>query len=460
MHDSVVVRPAPRTSRPWGRLVGWSRVRPRPPTRLLLAGAASALATANALRPFDRFGPGAAPSFAQGVPVSELPLHAGAAQAAVGLLLARGGGLRGLSGLAGLGLSVASGAGLWRLYRDAQASAQVLEEALVEGLGAGYRDRITAPYALAPDVPLTRRSLVVPDVRARRRYVSRTGRDLSYGEAGRRNRLDVWRRADLPADAGAPVLLQIHGGAWVMGQKQGQAHPLMAHLAERGWVCATINYRLSPRATWPDQIVDVKRAIAWVRATIAAHGGDPGFLAVTGGSAGGHLTALAALTPNLPDYQPGFEDADTTVQAAVPFYGVYDFAGRPASANPGLERLLARSVFKTSLDDDRARWELASPVSHVGPEAPPFFVLHGTNDTVVPVEAARDFVGRLRPVASAPVVYAELPRAQHAFDVLPSIRAHHTVHAVERFLAVVRSDAGPPAAGPGAGADAAATMPG
>ena len=86
--------------------------------------------------------------------------------------------------------------------------------------------------------------------------------------------------------------------------------------------------------------------------------------------------------------------------------------------------------------------------------------LHGTNDTVVPVEAARDFVGRLRPVASAPVVYAELPRAQHAFDVLPSIRAHHTVHAVERFLAVVRSDAAPPAAGPSAGADAAATTPG
>jgi acetyl esterase/lipase len=139
---------------------------------------------------------------------------------------------------------------------------------------------------------------------------------------------------------------------------------------------------------------------------------------------------------------------------------VYDFAGRPATANPGLERLLARSVFKTSLDDDRVRWGLASPVSHVGPEAPPFFVLHGTNDTVVPVEAARDFVGRLRPVASAPVVYAELPRAQHAFDVLPSIRAHHTVHAVERFLAVVRSDAAPPAAGPSAGADAAATTPG
>jgi dipeptidyl aminopeptidase/acylaminoacyl peptidase len=108
--------------------------------------------------------------------------------------------------------------------------------------------------------------------------------------------------------------------------------------------------------------------------------------------------------------------------------------------------LLARRVFKTRLDDDRAAWELASPITHAGPGAPPFFVLHGANDTVVPVEAARDFVERLRAGSDQPVVYAELPRAQHAFDVLPSVRAHHTVHAVERFLAVVRSRAGRPAA--------------
>jgi acetyl esterase/lipase len=78
-------------------------------------------------------------------------------------------------------------------------------------------------------------------------------------------------------------------------------------------------------------------------------------------------------------------------------------------------------------------------MSHVGPDAPPFFVLHGTNDTIVPVEQARSFCSMLGEVARQPVVYAELPRAQHAFDVLPSVRAHHTVHAIERFLAVVRS---------------------
>ena len=420
-------------------------------TRFLIARAAAAAVTASALRPRARFGRAAPLEFVLGVPTSEMPLHAAGAQAAVGLLLARGGGLRGRRGLAGLTLAAASGVGLWRLYRDAQASGEVLEDALVEALGPDYRDRVTGPFALAPDVPLARRSLLVPDLRARRRYAAPGTRNLAYGEFGRRNQLDVWRRADLPADAGAPVLLQVHGGAWVIGQKQGQAHPLMAHLAERGWVCVTINYRLSPRSTWPDHIVDVKRAIAWVKATIAEHGGNPDFLAITGGSAGGHLSSLAALTPNLAAYQPGFEDADTTVHAAIPFYGVYDFAGRSPSANRGLEPLLARQVFKTSLDDDRANWELASPITHVGPDAPPFFVLHGANDTVVPVEAAREFVAALRPVATAPVVYAELPRAQHAFDVLPSVRAHHTVHAVERFLAVVRSESGvrlPDAAAP------------
>ena len=67
----------------------------------------------------------------------------------------------------------------------------------------------------------------------------------------------------------------------------------MGHLAARGWVCVTANYRLSPQATWPDHIVDVKRALAWTKANIAGHGGDPGFVVITGGSAGGHLCALA-----------------------------------------------------------------------------------------------------------------------------------------------------------------------
>ena len=162
----------------------------------------------------------------------------------------------------------------------------------------------------------------------------------------------------------------------------------MSRLAERGWVCVAINYRLSPRATWPDHIIDVKRAIAWVRDHIADHGGDPDFLVITGGSAGGHLSSLAAVTPGLTDFQPGFEEADTSVAAAVPFYGVYDFTDRHGFANPDLEHLLTDFVFKSRLSEDRDRWDQASPMSHIGPDAPPFFVLHGTNDTLVPVDPA------------------------------------------------------------------------
>jgi acetyl esterase/lipase len=424
-----------------------------PRTRFLLSSAATAAVTGNALRPATRFGNATLPEFAAGVPVSELPLHTAAVGGALALLTSRGGGTRGLRGAAGLALCAASAAGLWKLHRDAGDAEGVLEGALVDGLGEDYRRRMGADHLPWPAAPLTRRSVLLPDVRSRRRYVTAAGRDLSYGDAGVRNRLDIWRRADLPEDAGAPVLLQVHGGAWVVGQKEGQAHPLMAHLAERGWVCVTINYRLSPVATWPDHIADVKRAIAWTKANVGRYGGDPDMVAITGGSAGGHLSSLAALTPGVAAFQPGFEDADTSVAAAVPFYGVYDFTDRDGVANRGLEELLADRVFKTALADDRAAWEQASPMSHVGPDAPPFFVIHGTNDTIVPVEQARAFASLLMQESRRAVVYAELPRAQHAFDIVPSIRVHHTVHAVERFLAVVRAEHGAPVTGERVAAD-------
>ena len=138
------------------------------------------------------------------------------------------------------------------------------------------------------------------------------------------------------------MLLQVPGGAWMTGNKRGQAHPLMSHLAELGWVCVAINYRLSPRSTWPDHIVDVKRALAWTKEHIAEYGGDPDWIAITGGSAGGHLSSLAALTANDPQFQPGFEEADTRVQAAVPFYGVYDFTRSDDSMHPLMVPMVAK----------------------------------------------------------------------------------------------------------------------
>jgi acetyl esterase/lipase len=250
--------------------------------------------------------------------------------------------------------------------------------------------------------------------------------NISYGEYGSRNHLDIWRRPDLDRGGRAPVLLQVPGGAWMVGSKRQQAYPLMSHLAELGWVCVAINYRLSPRSTWPDQIVDVKRALAWTKEHIA----------ITGGSAGGHLSSLAALTANDPQFQPGFEDADTSVRAAVPFYGVYDFTHHDA-IHPLMVPTLAKYVFKLRRADLAEAFRIASPITHVSADAPPFFVLHGTNDSLIPVEQARAFTARLREVSRQPVAYAELPRAQHAFDIFGSARAAHATVAVEQFLAEI-----------------------
>jgi acetyl esterase/lipase len=407
-------------------------------TTYLTAGLASAVNTANAWSPFARRGPGSVLSFAAGFPTSELPLQTIAWQAAVTAGFATRGALKSPRGRAGLALHLASWVGLAELYRRAGKTRDIVEQALIDELGDDYRDRMAPILAPPADVPVTLRQVALPVRGWRRRYVG--NRDIAYGDAGKRNMLDIWRRGDLSADAKAPVLLQIHGGAWVMGQKTGQAYPLLSHLAERGWVGVAINYRLSPRSTWPDHIVDVKRALAWIKAHIAEYGGDPEFVVISGGSAGGHLTALAALSANDPSFQPGFEEADTTVQAAVPFYGVYDFTNRDGVGRTDMLPFLEAKVMKSALADDRERWEAASPVCRVRSDAPPFFVLHGTNDSLVPVEQARRFVGDLRKESAKPVVYGELPLAQHAFDVFPSVRTLNVVHAVERFLAVVYGD--------------------
>jgi acetyl esterase/lipase len=223
----------------------------------------------------------------------------------------------------------------------------------------------------------------------------------------------------------------------VTGEKHNQALPLLSHLADRGWVCVSTTYRLSPRATWPDLIVDVLKAVAWTKSNIGRFGGDPDFVAITGGSAGGHLSALAALAGGDPEFQPGFEDADTSVQAAVPLYGVYDWLNRHQTNHDEFLPWIEKKVIKQSASDAREAFDRASPIGRIHPNAPPFFVIHGANDSLVTAAQARSFADELRKTSNNPVVYAELPFAQHAFDSIRSPRAVHTAHAVERFLGVV-----------------------
>jgi acetyl esterase/lipase len=207
----------------------------------------------------------------------------------------------------------------------------------------------------------------------------------------------------------------------------------MAHMVERGWVCVSVDYRLGPAARWPAMIVDVKRAIAWTREHIAAYGGDPDVLAVTGGSSGAHLAALAALTPGR--WQPGFADVDTSVVAAVCLYGIYDLTVDDGSGT--LDELLAETMMPTALAEDAHPYAAASPAARVHPGAPPFMILHGTGDAIVVPSQSRAFAARLRAVSRSPVVHAELDHAQHGFDLVPTARTAATVRAIDAFLSAV-----------------------
>jgi acetyl esterase/lipase len=284
-----------------------------------------------------------------------------------------------------------------------------VEHALSEGLGAGWHTAINPAMAAR-----LRRRLPYPQILfapffVRRRDVERVA-NISYGDAGKENLLDVYRHRSHPSSR--PTLVYMHGGRFRSGRKNHEARPLLYRLASQGWLCISANYRLSP-AQFPEHLIDVKKVIAWVREHGQEYGADPAVVFVAGSSAGGHLASMAALTVNDATFQPGFEHADTSVTAAISLYGYYG-----------------------GLDTNRLP---SSPLAYVRASAPPFFVAHGDQDTLVLVEDARLFVERLRSTSLNPVVYAELPGAQHAFDLFHSIRFETVVDGVEAFAAWVRS---------------------
>ncbi len=393
--------------------------------------------TYNAYRPTYAPSRRAAVSFFAGWLTTELALHHIVWQALATLLFTSAGALRSWPGKLGLLISFGSWIGMWRCYWRARDAEAVVERALRIGLGDDYRDRILPEVRaqLSPAVDWKQIALPFP---MRHPEVERR-RDIQYTRvAGLNLKLDIYRPRSHPT--GCPTLLQIHGGGWVIGSKNEQGIPLMLQMASRGWVCVSVDYRLSPHATFPEHLIDLKRALQWIRTHGAEYGANPDFIVVTGGSAGGHLCSLVALTANEPEYQPGFEDADTSVQGCVAFYGVYDFTDRHRlHHHDGLAKLLEQKVMKAALYEATDAYEKASPMSRVHAGAPPFFVIYGDRDTLAPVGEARRFCEALRLASSHPVVYAEIPGAQHAFEIFPSLRTTFVVHGVERFLAYAYS---------------------
>ena len=284
---------------------------------------------------------------------------------------------------------------------------------------------------LAIDWPAPERTPPLWRTFEHRRHVHRTS--VRYGDHPSQL-LDVWRRDDLPQEP-APVLIFVPGGAWVHGGRLLQGYALLSHLAEVGWVCLSIDYRVAPHHRWPQHITDVKTAIAWARANVDKFGGDRDFVAIAGTSAGGHLSALAALTANDPELQADLPDgSDTSVDAVVGIYGRYDWEDRSTAERARFVDFLERVVVKRKISKHPEIFRKASPIARVHPDAPPFLVIHGTGDSVIPVEQARSFVERLRAASHSVVSYVELPGAGHAFDMIDGARTGSIATAIGLFL--------------------------
>ena len=164
-------------------------------------------------------------------------------------------------------------------------------------------------------------------------------------------------------------------------------------------------------------------------------GGDRDFVTIAGCSAGGHLAALAGLTPNAPEYQTHLpEGSDTSVDAVVGIYGRYDWEDRSTTERVRFVDFLERVVVKRKIDRHPEIFRDASPIARIHPDAPPFLVVHGTGDTIIPVAQARSFVERLRAVSRSVVSYVELPGAGHGFDMTDGARTGPTATAIGLFL--------------------------
>jgi acetyl esterase/lipase len=397
------------------------------------------LAAVNVGRPIFRPSVPAALSFLAGWLVGELaPFHI-AAQIVVSCFFLWRGALDSWVGWLALGIAAVSWTSLGLAWFRGFRAGEAVELALQRSFGPDYLERIHPSLREDFEDGISWQRILRP-FRLRRHDVQRI-RDVEYHREGRHSLLlDVYRPRTPRFDR-APVLLHIHGGGWTIGSKNEQGLPMVNRLAAKGWVCFSIDYRLSPRATYPDHILDVKRALAWVRENAAAYGGDPDFVIASGESAGGHLAALLALTHGDRSLQPGFEHVDTRIAGVVPLYGVYDFTESPGAVrNRGLTDLLQRHVVKKPLHSHLELYRDASPIHRVHDEAPPFFIVHGELDTLVPVEQARTLHDALSRVAPKRSALAEIPGAQHAFELFISLRTELVLGGIHRFTTLVYSE--------------------
>ena len=259
-----------------------------------------------------------------------------------------------------------------------------------------------------------------------------------YKEAGVQLKLDIYRPRNTKKKH--PGILQIHGGAWITGNKR-QASFLMARMAARGWVCFSVSYRFSPEIVFPEHLIDIKRALRWIRNNAEEHGLDPDFIIATGGSAGGHLAAMTALTQNRAEFQPGFEKMDTSIQGCVPIYGVFNFRDpfdeqTPFPAKAGVLEMLCGGTPETQPD----RYQQITPANWISGNTPPFLLIQGETDALISTTDTQEFWEDLQAHKVTDSAFLCLPLVEHAFDIFPSLTAQCIVPTIERYLIMLHEN--------------------
>ncbi|MGE3780055.1 MAG: family 16 glycoside hydrolase, partial [Pirellulaceae bacterium] len=256
------------------------------------------------------------------------------------------------------------------------------------------------------------------DAKARETLADRVliERGVHYLPEGRKELADLYLPLGRTPETRSPAVVIIHGGGWTGGQRDAARELNIGQtLALNGYVGMSIDYLLATaeRPSWPQNIHDCKTAVRWLRANAARLQIDPDHIGVIGGSAGGHLTSLLALTGPADGLDPAgpYAEFSCAVQCAIPMYGAGEVRD---SAN-------TRAMLGKARDEAPELYRLASPNSHADAKDPPFLILHGTADKTVPVEQSEKLAAALKQAGVAHQLVI-VPDAPHSFHLQPKQR--------------------------------------
>jgi acetyl esterase/lipase len=208
-----------------------------------------------------------------------------------------------------------------------------------------------------------------------------------------------------------PGIIFVHGGGWAGGSKDDFAAWARYYTAQ-GYVCTSVNYRLTPLHVWPAQINDVQAAVRWMRRNSRTLALDPNRIGAVGASAGGHLVLFLGETDTLNDFDPSLSGFSSRVQAVVDFFGPTEF-NMPSEWSGQIWTLIQNLIGQPWTPASPA-YAAAGPVNYVTPDDAPTVVFHGLVDTVVPIDQSRRIVARLQ-ASQIPVTYHEFPGEGHGF---------------------------------------------